>query len=51
MDLIHKIDYYHIEILEPPGAAFQVRPGLKKAEANLLACCGCSLGSGKCRST
>ncbi len=47
MDMIHKIDYYRIEIPDNPGAAVQVLSGLKKAGVNLLACCGFPLGSGK----
>jgi hypothetical protein len=45
--MIHKIDYYHIEIPDNPGAAFRVLSDLQKAEVNLLACCGFPLGSGK----
>ncbi len=47
MDMIHKIDYYHIEIPDNPGAAFRVLSGLKKAGVNLLACCSFPLGGGK----
>jgi hypothetical protein len=45
--MIHKIDYYHIEIPDNPGAAFLVLSGLEKEGVNLLACCGFPLGSGK----
>jgi len=45
--MIQKIDYYHIEIPDNPGAAFQILSGLKKAGVNLLACCGFPLGGGK----
>jgi hypothetical protein len=45
--MIHKIDYYHIEIPDNPGAAFRVLSGLKKEGVNLLACCGFPLGDGK----
>ena len=31
--MIHKVDYYHIEILDNPGAAFWVLLGLKKKKA------------------
>ncbi len=47
VDMIQKIDYYHIEIPDNPGAAFRVLSGLKKAGVNLLACCGFPLGGGK----
>jgi hypothetical protein len=45
--MIHKIDYYHIEIPDNPGETFRILSGLKKAGVNLLACCGFPLGSGK----
>ncbi len=32
--MIHKVDYYHIEILDNLGAAFWVLSGLKKARDN-----------------
>ncbi len=47
MDMIHKINYYHIVIPDNPGEAFRVLSGLKKAGGNLLACCGFPLGDGK----
>ncbi len=34
--MIHKIDYYHIEIPDNPGAAFWVLLGLKKAGGQLV---------------
>ncbi len=45
--MIHKIDYYRIEIPDNPGAAIRILSGLKKAGVNLLACCCFNLGGGK----
>ncbi|MHC4138203.1 MAG: hypothetical protein ACYS0K_24985 [Planctomycetota bacterium] len=36
--MIHKIDYYHIEIPDNLVAAFRALSSLKKAGVNLLAC-------------
>ena len=46
-DTIHKVDYYHIEIPDKPGEAFRILSDLKKADVNLLACCGFPVGDGK----
>ena len=45
--MIHKIDYYHIEIPDNLVAAFHALSSLKKPGVNLLACFGFPLGSGK----
>ena len=47
MSMVHKVDYYQVQVPHDVGEAFRILSDLRGAGVGLLACCGFPVGGGK----